>query len=84
MVPELLFHPSDVGMEQAGLAEAVIEATNALHPELRPLLFANILCTGGTAKCTGFARRLHTDLRPLVPAEYEVRVRRIEFGQARL
>lgn len=81
MVPELVFRPTDVGMEQAGLAEAVVEAANALHPELRPLLFSNVVCTGGTAKCPGFAQRLAAELRPLVPSEYQVTVRAAAFAR---
>ena len=71
-VPEVIFHPSDVGMQQMGLAEAAVEAANSVHPELRPLLFSNIICTGGTATCPGFSERLSSDLRELVPSEYEV------------
>ena len=71
-VPELIFSPGDVGMQQAGLAEAVVEAANAVHPDLRPLLFSNVVCTGGTSTCPGFQDRLFKDLRQLVPTEYEV------------
>ena len=72
MVPELIFRPTDIAMEQAGLAEAIVEATNAVHPDLRPLLLSNVVCSGGTASCPGFAERLFAELRPLLPAEYEV------------
>ena len=71
-VPELIFHPSDVGMQQAGLAEAALEAANAVHPDLRPLLFSNVICTGGTTTCPGFTSRLESELRRLVPCDYEV------------
>ena len=71
-VPEVIFHPSDVGMQQMGLAEAVVEAADAVHPDLRPLLFSNVICTGGTASCPGFSDRLSSDLRQLVSAEFEV------------
>ena len=71
-VPEVVFHPSDVGMQQMGLAEAAVEAANSVHPDLRPLLISNIICTGGTSTCPGFSARLYSDLRELVPSEYEV------------
>lgn len=71
-VPEVVFHPSDVGMQQVGLAEAAVEAANSVHPELRPLLFSNVICTGGTTTCPGFSNRLSSELRELVPTEYEV------------
>lgn len=72
MVPELIFHPSDVGMNQAGLAQTLLQAADALHPDLRPLLLSNIVCTGGTAKCPGFPERLAAEVRALVPAHYQV------------
>jgi actin-related protein 6 len=72
MVPEALFRPSDIGMEEAGLAEAVVQAVQAAHPHLHALLYSNILLTGGTARCPGFRQRLLAELRPLVPDDYEV------------
>ena len=72
MVPELIFHPSDIGMNQAGLAQTLVQAADALHPDLRPLLLSNIVCTGGTAKCSGFTERLTREVRALVPAHYQV------------
>lgn len=75
MVPELVFRPSNIGMKQAGLAETCMEAAKAVHPDLRPLLFSNVLCVGGTSSCPGFATRLAQELRPLVPCQYQVAVR---------
>ena len=40
-VPELLFTPSDIGVEQAGLAECVVQAVDACPPDLRESLYAN-------------------------------------------
>lgn len=72
MVPELIFRPSDIAMDQAGLAGIIIEAANAVHPDLRPLLFSNVICSGGTSQLPGFSQRLLSELRPLVPDHYEV------------
>ena len=43
---QVVFHPSDIGVEQAGVAEAVVQAVQAVHPALRPLLFTNVILTG--------------------------------------
>lgn len=72
MVPEALFRSLDIGLQQAGLAETVRDAVEAVHPDLRPLLYSNVLCTGGSAKCPGFRQRLYDELRPLVSDDYEV------------
>jgi actin-related protein 6 len=31
-IPEILFHPSDIGMEQAGVAEAAAQSLDCLEP----------------------------------------------------
>ncbi|GMH39782.1 hypothetical protein BSKO_07680 [Bryopsis sp. KO-2023] len=74
MVPEVLFNPSDIGIEQAGLAETIVQAVNASNPVLHSILFSNIVLTGGVCQCPGFKERLVADLRPLVPDDYELGV----------
>ncbi|CAK0737453.1 hypothetical protein CVIRNUC_000915 [Coccomyxa viridis] len=74
MVPEVLFQPSDIGLQQGGLAQTITEAVEATHPNLHPLLYSNVVCTGGCATCPGFQQRLYSELRALVPDDYEVGV----------
>ena len=74
MVPEVLFHPSDIGINQAGVAETIHQAVTACHPALHALLYSNILLTGGVARCPGFKDRLVKELRPLVPDTFDVKV----------
>lgn len=57
-VPEILFQPSDIGIDQAGVAECVLQAGDACLPDLREPLYSNIIVTGGSAllyACTGGA-----------------------------
>ena len=72
MVPEVLFQPTDIGLQQAGLPQAIAEAVAATPPDLHPLLYSNVLCTGGCATCPGFQDRLYNELRALVPDDFEV------------
>ena len=72
MVPEVLFQPTDVGLQQAGLPQTIVEVVQATPPELHPLLYSNVLCTGGCATLPGFRERLYNELRALVPDDYEV------------
>ena len=58
-VPEILFHPSDAGISQVGLADAVLESILSADPLLHASLFANILVTGGCAAMPGFRERLY-------------------------
>lgn len=73
-VPEVLFHPSDIGIHQAGLAETVMQAVNACPVEYRGALLDNMLLVGGNTKFLHFATRLEQDLRPLAPDEYTISI----------
>ena len=73
-VPELLFHPSDIALKQAGVAELVMEAAQGVHPDLQQLLYSNILLVGGTTRCPGFKERLEAELRSLVPDHFDIGV----------
>ncbi|RKP27628.1 actin-like protein ARP6 [Syncephalis pseudoplumigaleata] len=73
-VPEALFHPSDIGMPQAGLAELIHQAVQATPEALHALLYANIVVVGGSAQYPGLCDRLSAELRQLVPADYAVRL----------
>lgn len=43
---QVLFSPRDIGLEQAGVAETVVQAVQAVHPALHPLLYSNVILTG--------------------------------------
>lgn len=73
-VPELLFHPSDIGINQMGISEAVINAISSCPEETRPHLYANIVVVGGTAKFPGMRARLQKDIRSMAPEWYNVNV----------
>lgn len=73
-VPELLFKPNDIGLEQAGLAEAVVDAVESCHPSLRGLMYSNVLIAGGSSLFANFTQRLTKELRPLVNTDYNVGV----------
>ncbi|XP_068653136.1 actin-related protein 6 [Aristolochia californica] len=74
LVPEMLFHPSDLGMNQAGLAECIVRSVHSCHPYLHPVLFESIILTGGSTLFPRFAERLERELRPLVPDHYRVKI----------
>ena len=71
-VPEILFRPSDIGIDQAGVAECVAQAAEACLPDLRDALFSNVVLTGGSALFPNFEERLRHELRAFVPSDMEV------------
>ncbi|KAJ2494117.1 Actin- protein 6 [Coemansia sp. RSA 2052] len=66
-IPEALFSPSDVGLEQGGIHQAVVQAVMACDESLRGVLMANILLVGGTAALPGLCRRLQSEVQAMSP-----------------
>lgn len=75
-VPEILFHPSDIGMRQSGIANLVMESLLAVPVGLWPALLANIVVVGGNALFEGFIQRLQKEIVQLMPDDCIVRVAR--------
>jgi actin-related protein 6 len=73
-VPEVLFRPSDIGLRQAGVSEAVLQAVAAVPEALRGSLLDNILVVGGSSRLPNFCERLRREVRALAPAELRVSV----------
>ena len=77
-VPELLFTPSDIGMQQEGITGTILQSLNALPKGLWQAFLANILVVGGSSKFPGFMERLESELRSRVSDEYLVRIARAQ------
>ena len=60
---ELLFHPGDIGMKQAGLPETVMQSMSGVPTGLWTAMLSNVLVVGGNAKLEGFVDRLCVDLQ---------------------
>ncbi|KAK8722251.1 hypothetical protein OTU49_012340 [Cherax quadricarinatus] len=73
-VPELLFYPSDVGIQEMGITEAIVHSINKCPEETRPHLYRNILLTGGNCNFPGFKDRVYKDVRSMSPDEYDINV----------
>ncbi|KAI5477255.1 actin-like protein ARP6 [Pseudohyphozyma bogoriensis] len=52
-VPEVLFNPSTIGLNQGGIPETIAHSIASLPEELRGMFWNNILCVGGNAKFPG-------------------------------
>ncbi|ERN14358.1 actin-related protein 6 [Amborella trichopoda] len=74
LVPEMLFHPSDLGINEAGLAECIVRAVQSCHPYLHPVLYESIILTGGSTLFPHFVERLERELRPLVPDDFRLKI----------
>ncbi|PVU92691.1 hypothetical protein BB561_003673 [Smittium simulii] len=73
-VPEILFYPSDIGINQGGIHEAVLESIESCPERIRGLLANNIVVIGGTSHLPGLKDRLEKELRKLFPESFDVGV----------
>lgn len=74
LVPEMMFRPADLGLNQAGLAECIVRAISSCLSHLHPVLYESIILTGGSTLFPHFATRLEMELRPLVPDKYRLKI----------
>ncbi|ETV92921.1 hypothetical protein, variant 1 [Aphanomyces invadans] len=77
-IPEIVFHPSDIGIDQDGIAPAIVDAISACPAYVQGWMFNHILVTGGTSLLPQFIDRLEMDLRPLVPADLGLCVHHVD------
>jgi actin-related protein 6 len=77
-VPELLFNPSDIGIQESGIPGTVMESLSVLPEALRVGLLANVVVVGGNSLIEGFMPRLEAELRALVPSEYLLNITQAE------
>ncbi|KAJ3875287.1 actin-related protein Arp6 [Lentinula edodes] len=73
-VPEIIFRPDDIGLNQSGLASTIAESIACLPEDVQPMFWENIGLIGGNTKFPGFRERLLSELRSLAPMYCEVRV----------
>lgn len=77
-VSELLFTPSDIGMQQEGLPGTILQSVYSLPKGLWQPFLANILVVGGSSKFPGLMERLESELRAIVSDDYIVRIARAQ------
>ncbi|KAL6480519.1 hypothetical protein MHYP_G00115520 [Metynnis hypsauchen] len=73
-VPEMLFHPSDIGIQEMGIPEALVNSINKMPEEMQPHFYKNIVLTGGNTLFPGFRDRVYKEVRALAPTEFQVSV----------
>ncbi|KAI6657381.1 Actin-related protein 6 [Oopsacas minuta] len=73
-VPELLFNPSDIGLDQMGLSESVQLSLKRTPPLMCESLTKNIILTGGNTLFPGFKDRLNAELRASLLSIHDLNV----------
>jgi len=73
-IPEILFQPSIIGHDQAGVSETIQYILSRFPPDIQDRLANNVFLTGGMAKFPGLKERLEVDLREMRPFQSTYRV----------
>jgi actin len=72
--PEVLFQPSFMGSELAGVHEQVHKSINKCDIDIRKELYENIVMSGGTTMYSGIKERLVKELQNMVPQSIRIKV----------
>ncbi|KAK5814911.1 chromatin remodeling complex subunit [Linnemannia elongata] len=66
-VPEVLFQPGIIGLDQTGLVETMQDILKRFDKQARDRMVQNILVTGGMAQVPGLIDRLDQSVRSILP-----------------
>ena len=72
--PEILFQPSFVGIDSAGIHEAAYNSIMNCDVDIRKDLYANIVLSGGTTMFQGIADRMQREIITLAPSTMSIKV----------
>merc|ERR1719427_78345 len=78
MVPEIIFQPSIIGLEQSGLGETIEFIFSKYSGEEVKKLANNIFLTGGLARISGLKERLEVEIQQMLPFQSTFNVRLCE------
>eukprot|EP01094_Clydonella_sp_ATCC50884_P008476 TRINITY_DN1797_c0_g1_i1.p2 TRINITY_DN1797_c0_g1~~TRINITY_DN1797_c0_g1_i1.p2 ORF type:complete len:748 (-),score=157.91 TRINITY_DN1797_c0_g1_i1:3968-6211(-) len=73
-VPEIIFQPSIVGVDQMGVMECVQHVLGSFPPDVQVKLAQNVLLTGGNFLFPGMTERVERELQAIRPCGSPVRV----------
>ncbi|THF96560.1 hypothetical protein TEA_023215 [Camellia sinensis var. sinensis] len=72
--PEVLFQPSLIGMEVAGIHESTYNSIMKCDVDIRKDLYGNIVLSGGSTMFPGIADRMSKEITALAPSSMKIKV----------
>nr|GEZ11755.1 actin-82 isoform X1 [Tanacetum cinerariifolium] len=72
--PEVLFQPSMIGMEAAGIHETTYNSIMKCDVDIRKDLYGNIVVSGGTTMFPGIADMTSKEITALAPSSMKIKV----------
>ncbi|ANB14395.1 Arp6p [Sugiyamaella lignohabitans] len=73
-IPEALFRPSDLNLDQAGIPETAINCVKLMPEEIQSMLLSNVVLVGGNAVLPGYKERIREELQSFSPQGVNLRV----------
>jgi len=73
-VPEILFQPGIVGIDQMGISEAIYHVLKQFDNQQCASMLKNVFITGGNAMYPNFKERLLRDIQPIIPVDTKLSV----------
>ena len=73
-VPECLFNPSLLNMEETGIDKLVYDSISKCDIDLRRELFNNVVLSGGTTLFNNLDIRLKSELENIVPKSVNIKI----------
>lgn len=72
--PEVLFQPSLIGMEAAGIHETTYNSIMKCDVDIRKDLYGNVVLSGGSTMFAGIADRMSKEITALAPSSMRIKV----------
>lgn len=72
--PEVLFQPSFIGLEAAGVHETTYNSIMKCDVDIRKELYANTVLSGGTTMFPGIADRMQKEIGALAPQTMKIKI----------
>jgi actin len=72
--PEVLFQPSMIGKEQAGINQLTYDSIQKCDIDIRKDLYTNIVLSGGTTMFNQIDKRLDKEITAVAPASVKVKI----------
>jgi actin-related protein len=72
--PEVLFQPSFIGMEEAGIQGAIYSSIMKCDIDIRCAMYNSIVLSGGSTMFPGLTDRLQKEISALVPPSNKVNI----------
>lgn len=63
LIPNVIFEPKSMGLDQGGITEALFESIKSIHPDFYGHAVWNITVCGGNTLFPGFEEKFYNEVR---------------------